>query len=112
MPASSDHCPSWARATCCGQVWHEACLHRYVLTNTAVDDPWYCPNCKEEHTIDALDEFDPAEVIERLFPEEDKAYVPPDEGEEEEEASERRCTRSMGPPPPVQRRLRSSKTYY
>ena len=22
MPASSDHCPNWARARCCGQVWH------------------------------------------------------------------------------------------
>ena len=51
----------------------------------AVDDAWSCPNCKAPHTIDALDEFDPAEVVERLFPEEQRDYSPAKSDLEEEE---------------------------
>ena len=108
MIATSERTPDWMRATCCGQVWHDSCLLRYVRT-AMVDDEWACPNCKTKHSEDALECFDASDVIDRIFPEE--TYEPLGEGDADENEVHLPHTRSRSPPDPQTRKLRSSRVY-
>lgn len=76
MHATAERAPNWTRATCCGEVWHEACIHRYAHNADSITHTFRCPQCKQEHNVDDLDDWDAAVVIERLFPEDD--YTPND----------------------------------
>ena len=77
MHATGERAPNWTRATCCGEVWHEACIHRYARNAESITNTFKCPQCKQEHHVDDLNDWDAAVVIERLFPEDD--YSPNDE---------------------------------
>ena len=77
MHATSEHVPNWARATCCGEVWHESCIHRYARESASTTNTFKCPQCKQEHDVDALNDWDASVVIDRVFPEDE--YSPEDE---------------------------------
>lgn len=71
MHATAEHAPNWTRATCCGEVWHESCISRYARNAESVTHTFKCPQCKQEHHIDAINDWDASVVIERLLPEDD-----------------------------------------
>lgn len=87
MHATAECAPNWTRATCCGEVWHEACIHRYARSAESITNTFKCPQCKKEHNVDDIGDWDAAVVVERLFPEDD--YSPEesssDASEEESE---------------------------
>ena len=83
MRATDDCVPDWARATCCGEVWHEACLLRYVRDATSEANRFHCPWCKAEHDADDVDGWDASEVVERLFPED--AYASDEEADDSDD---------------------------
>tara|TARA_B110001450_G_scaffold252641_1_gene274764 strand:- start:2145 stop:2486 length:342 start_codon:yes stop_codon:yes gene_type:complete len=66
-------------------VWHEACIYRYARTAESITNTFKCPQCKQEHNVDDLNDWDAAVVIERLFPEDD--YHPEDESSASSDAS-------------------------
>ena len=117
MHAFQDMTPNWLQSTCCREVWHEACLRRYVEHNLDDTNMFLCPWCKAPHPDDALDTWDTDDAYEALWP--DEAYFEDDESDNQEDddekqnavSSSRRHTRSTGrlASPPLKRRLRSSE---
>ena len=71
MYATDECAPNWVRATCCGEVWHESCISRYAREAESIEHTFKCPQCKHEHHVDDLNDWDADVVIERLFPEDD-----------------------------------------
>lgn len=86
MVAFDDHVPAWLCAPCCGEVWHMACLARYVDEATRDTASFRCPQCRAEHRFDAIDEWDASEVLERLFPSDDE-YDPSNDDVESSSSS-------------------------
>ena len=86
MHATAECAPNWTRATCCGEVWHEACIHRYARSAESITNTFKCPQCKQEHNVDDISDWDAAVVIERLFPEDD--YSPENESSSDASGSE------------------------
>ena len=116
MHAFQDVTPNWLQSTCCREVWHEACLRRYVEHNLDDALAFLCPWCKAPHAEHVLDAWDPDDAYEALWPdesyeeEEEESDTDEDDKENAESPPKRHCTRSTGRPasPPLKRRLRSS----
>jgi hypothetical protein len=89
MHATTEHAPNWTRATCCGEVWHECCIHRYAREAESTTNTFKCPQCKQEHHVDDLNDWDASVVIERVFP--DDAYSPGEDSSSEASSSEEDC---------------------
>ena len=74
MHTTAECTPNWTRATCCGEAWHESCIFRYAREAESITHTFKCPQCKHEHHVDDLNDWDASVIIERLFPEDD--YIP------------------------------------
>ena len=112
LHATEEHVPDWLVAPCCGEVWHDACLTRYVRESER-DGVWNCPQCKTAHDEESIFEWDCSEVLERLFPEEDyKPHLETCEEDCEGSVRSTRVTRAKGPPEDMCRRTRSSGVYW